>query len=80
MRTVALVHDIALTRRRCARQHDCLKPHREEVGNGEVACRDQKVAHSDKNGNFLPEEGGGKDGLGGNIDLEYDKQDEKDTG
>lgn len=55
------------------RHHDCLKPHREEVHDSEIAHRNQEVGTSNQHWDALFKEKGGHDWLNRYKDFDYDE-------
>ena len=59
----------------CVGQYDCLKPHREEVHDREIAHCDEEVRYPDQDGDFLFEKGWGEDWFRCNVKFDEEKED-----
>ena len=68
---------IVLTSNGSRRQRHGLKPHREEVHDGEVAKGDQEITHSYEDRNFLFEQIRCQHGLDGEFQFDDEEEEEK---
>lgn len=62
------------------RQHDGLKPHREEIQYSEVTEGDQEIARSEEDGDFLFEQKWREDGLDSKFQLNDQEEEKKRDG